>query len=364
MAKTRGFSKAFGLTFLAAVAALAVLAASGHAQAPKLQADPNASKSNQPTVTTPNPGKAPSVNIVTPGKGGVSHNVWKDYNVGKEGIVFNNATQAGQSQLLGQLGANPNLANGNYAKLILNEVTGGNISQLLGYTEIFGHSADFILANPAGVTCNGCGFINTPRVTLTTGLADFNADGTLKGFNVSGSGSITIDTGGANIKGVETFDLVSRSIFMGGAIDDSALAAEVGLFAGPQQLRLRLAHGDGAGRRWLGEARLRHRHQRGGRDPRWQDRRHQHRKGCDRAHRGGHAGGCRRHDADHRRQARDRQGALARSDPGQVALRRYSDHGPALVAGLARPLGGRQHRGAEPGFGGRARQRQRQCPGD
>ena len=133
---------------------------------------------------------------------------------------------------MGQLGANPNLANGNYAKLILNEVTGGNISQLLGYTEIFGHSADFILANPAGVTCNGCGFINTPRVTLTTGLADFNADGTLKGFNVSGSGQITIDTGGANIKGVETFDLVSRSIFMGGAIDDSALAAEAGLFAG------------------------------------------------------------------------------------------------------------------------------------
>ncbi|MDY7568963.1 hypothetical protein RGV32_03770 [Pseudomonas sp. CCC4.1] len=25
------------------------------------------------------------------------------------------------------------------------------------------------MANPYGITCNGCGFINTPNVTLTTG---------------------------------------------------------------------------------------------------------------------------------------------------------------------------------------------------
>ena len=145
MAGTGGLSRAFGLKlFAATVAAFTglTLAAGVYAQQkPPLQADPNASKSNQPTVTTPTSGKAPVVTITTPNAGGVSHNVWKDYNVGKEGIVFNNATQAGQSQLLGQLGANPNLANGNYAKLILNEVTGGNISQLLGYTEIFGATA-------------------------------------------------------------------------------------------------------------------------------------------------------------------------------------------------------------------------------
>ena len=50
------------------------------------------------------------VDIVTPGKGGVSHNVWTDFNVGKPGLVMNNATQAGQSQLLGgPLGPNANL---------------------------------------------------------------------------------------------------------------------------------------------------------------------------------------------------------------------------------------------------------------
>ena len=82
-----------------------------HAQ---LKADPKGNTAgNQPTVTTPVPGKAPVVNIVTPGKGGVSHNVWTDFNVGKPGLVMNNATQAGQSQLLGgQLGANANLTNG------------------------------------------------------------------------------------------------------------------------------------------------------------------------------------------------------------------------------------------------------------
>nr|WP_242550088.1 filamentous hemagglutinin N-terminal domain-containing protein [Pantoea agglomerans] len=26
-----------------------------------------------------------------------------------------------------------------------------------------------MVANPYGITCNGCGFINTPNVTLTTG---------------------------------------------------------------------------------------------------------------------------------------------------------------------------------------------------
>ena len=235
MARTRGISKAFALTLAAVltVASAAWVLTPG-ADAQSLKTDPNAAKNKQPGIGS-GTGKTgtpvPVITITAPNAGGVSHNVWKDFNVGKPGMVFNNATQAGQSQLAGALGPNANLTSGP-AKLILNEVTGGNISQLLGYIEIFGHSADFVLANPAGITCNGCGFINTPHATLTTGLADFNGDGSLKGFTVSGSGSIRFEGTGANVTGVETFDVVSRSIFMGGAIDDSALAAEVGLFAG------------------------------------------------------------------------------------------------------------------------------------
>ena len=232
MAKTRGYSKAAASRLAAVLAAgLAAFLLTPQAQAQKLQADPKANPANQPTINNSGSSKAPSVNIVKPNAGGVSHNVYTDFNVGKPGLVMNNATQAGQSQLLGQLGANPNLTS-DPAKLILNEVTGGNISRLLGYTEIFGAKADFILANPAGVTCNGCGFINTPRVTLTTGTTDFDASGAFKGFSVTGSGSIRFEGTGASITGVETLDVVSRSIFMGGAIDDSVLKAEVGLFAG------------------------------------------------------------------------------------------------------------------------------------
>ena len=327
VAKTRGFSTALACVLLAAGLAAPV----AHAQ---LKADPKGNTAgNQPTVTTPVPGKAPVVDIVTPGKGGVSHNVWTDFNVGKPGLVMNNATQAGQSQLLGgPLGPNANLTNGP-AKLILNEVTGNNISQLLGYIEIFGAKADFILANPAGVTCNGCGFINTPRATLTTGTPDFGADGMFKGFNVTGGGSIRFEGAGADIKGVETFDAVSRSIFMGGAIDDSALAAEVGLFAGRNSFdyasRTVTALADdgsakpgyaidtnAAGKIRAGKIGVTSTE-----------------KGVTARAAAGHAGRGRRHDADRRRQAGDRQGAVARGDPGQVAIRRYPGYGPALVAG-------------------------------
>ena len=38
---------------------------------------------------------------------------------------------------------NPNYTNGREAEIILNEVTGSNLSNLLGYTEIFGSSAEF-----------------------------------------------------------------------------------------------------------------------------------------------------------------------------------------------------------------------------
>ena len=120
---------------------------------------------------------------------------------------------------------------GTTPNLILNEVTGGSASSLQGYIEIFGHSADFILANPAGVTCNGCGFINTPRVTLTTGTPNLDANGGLSGFTVGGSGQISIE-GTVNITGVQYFDVAARSIFVGGEIGDSAMQAEVGLFAG------------------------------------------------------------------------------------------------------------------------------------
>ncbi|EKN3340406.1 hypothetical protein FG463_002171 [Yersinia enterocolitica] len=39
------------------------------------------------------------------------------------------------------------------------------------------------VANPSGITCEGCGFINANRATLTTGQAQLN-NGQLTGYDV------------------------------------------------------------------------------------------------------------------------------------------------------------------------------------
>ena len=43
-----------------------------------------------------------------------------------------------------------------------------------GKTEVFGKAATVIIANPNGVTCNGCEFINSDKVTFTTGITSPN----------------------------------------------------------------------------------------------------------------------------------------------------------------------------------------------
>ncbi|MDO1742093.1 filamentous hemagglutinin N-terminal domain-containing protein, partial [Escherichia coli] len=75
---------------------------------------------------------------------------------------------------------------------IINEVTGGNRSLLQCYTEVACKASNVIVAHPYRITCDGCGFINTPHATLTTGNPVMNADGSLQALAVS-EGSITIN---------------------------------------------------------------------------------------------------------------------------------------------------------------------------
>lgn len=151
----------------------------------------------------------PIVNIATPNGSGLSTNTFRDYNVGSNGLILNNATSKTQStQLGGIIVGNPNLR-GQAAQVILNQVTGGNRSTLQGYTEVAGQAARVIVANPHGITCKGCGFINTPRATLTTGKPIMDGE-RLDRFQVDG-GDIAIEGDALNATNLDQFDLITRS---------------------------------------------------------------------------------------------------------------------------------------------------------
>ncbi|MBA1187684.1 filamentous hemagglutinin N-terminal domain-containing protein [Pseudomonas entomophila] len=152
----------------------------------------------------------PVVNIAAPNAAGLSHNQYQRYNVDSQGLILNNSTQAIQgTQLGGNILGNQQLG-GRAASTILNEVNGANATQLKGYTEVAGQAARVIVANPHGVTCNGCGFINTPRVTLSTGKPVLDATGKLDHFAVDG-GSISIEGQGLDASNIDQFDLITRA---------------------------------------------------------------------------------------------------------------------------------------------------------
>ncbi|WP_422768424.1 filamentous hemagglutinin N-terminal domain-containing protein, partial [Pseudomonas aeruginosa] len=123
----------------------------------------------------------PIVNIATPNGAGLSNNHFRDYNVGANGLILNNATGKTQgTQLGGIILGNPNLK-GQAAQVILNQVTGGNRSTLAGYTEVAGQSA--------------------PRATLTTGKPIMDGQ-RLERFQVDG-GDIVVEGAELNVGNLE-----------------------------------------------------------------------------------------------------------------------------------------------------------------
>ncbi|NGH08589.1 filamentous hemagglutinin N-terminal domain-containing protein [Serratia marcescens] len=186
-------------------AALAIiLAASAGAYAAEIVA---ANGANGPGVSTAATG-AQVVDIVAPNGNGLSHNQYQDFNVNQPGAVLNNSREAGLSQLAGQLGANPNLG-GHEASVILNEVIGRNPSLLHGQQEIFGMAADYVLANPNGISCQGCGFINTSHSSLVVGNP-LVENGVLQGYSTFGNRNTLSLNGTLNAGGV--LDLIAPKI--------------------------------------------------------------------------------------------------------------------------------------------------------
>ncbi|MEQ9888610.1 DUF637 domain-containing protein [Pectobacterium zantedeschiae] len=179
-----------------------------------------------PRTQVNNAGAVPVINIATPNAAGVSHNTYQDFSVGTPGAVLNNSIAAGQSQLAGQVNANANL-NGKAAELIINEVTGSTRSDLQGKVEVFGSKANVLIANPNGITCDGCGFINTPSATLTTGKPVLDQQGALETLEVK-KGSITIGGKGLDGSATDYVDILSRATELNGKINAKSLTLTQG----------------------------------------------------------------------------------------------------------------------------------------
>ncbi|EOG5374784.1 filamentous hemagglutinin N-terminal domain-containing protein [Cronobacter turicensis] len=163
-----------------------------------------------PTTTVNVAGNgATVVDVSAPSNGGVSHNYYKQFDVNSAGVVLNNGAGSSNTTLAGNVNGNANMSGGS-ASVILNEVASSNPSQLNGMVEVAGQQAAVIIANPSGITCDGCGFINTSRSTLVTGSVDMTG-GKVSGFNVT-DGKIVITGKGMDDHATDYTDIISRSV--------------------------------------------------------------------------------------------------------------------------------------------------------
>ncbi|QTK89410.1 filamentous hemagglutinin N-terminal domain-containing protein, partial [Klebsiella aerogenes] len=136
------------------------------------------------------------VDIEAPNAAGVSHNLYREFNVGSNGLILNNSDSDINHATFGNIAKNNNLTNGG-ASVILNEVTSNKASSLNGFIEVAGLKADVVIANPNGITCSGCSFVNTNKAILTTGQVNLTDEGAIGSYTIT-NGKITIDENGMN----------------------------------------------------------------------------------------------------------------------------------------------------------------------
>ncbi|MBU2538420.1 MAG: filamentous hemagglutinin N-terminal domain-containing protein, partial [Proteobacteria bacterium] len=208
-------------TLVVNTAGFIIWPAIGQAQ---IVADPSAPATQRPIILAA-PNGVPLVNIQTPSAAGVSRNTYSQFDVQQQGAILNNARTNAQTQLGGWVQANPWLATGS-ARVILNEVNSSNPSLLQGYVEVAGSRAQVVIANPAGVTCDGCGFINSNRATLTTGTPIFSG-GNLEGYRVQG-GVINITGAGLDTSTADYTDLLARAVQVNAGIWAKQLTVTAG----------------------------------------------------------------------------------------------------------------------------------------
>ncbi|EIA5499214.1 hemagglutinin repeat-containing protein, partial [Escherichia coli] len=117
-------------------------------------------------------------------------------------------------------------------------------SLLQGYTEVAGKAANVMVANPYGITCDGCGFINTPHATLTTGRPVMNADGSLQALEVT-EGSITINGAGLDGTRSDAVSIIARATEVNAALHAKDLTVTAGANRITADGRVRALKGEG-----------------------------------------------------------------------------------------------------------------------
>jgi filamentous hemagglutinin len=193
-------------------------------------ADPLAPAQQQPFIINAANG-VPLVNIQTPDSKGLSHNTYQQFDVMQNGVILNNSCNYVQTQLGGWVQGNPNMAAG-AASTILNEVNSSRPSLLNGFIEVAGSRAQVIVANPSGITCNGCGFINAWRATLVTGSPVFTG-GDLSAYRVTG-GVIKFLGTGLDTRAMDYTDIISRAV----VANSGVWAKKLNVVLGNQQVNV------------------------------------------------------------------------------------------------------------------------------
>lgn len=226
--------------FHVVAASAVVTSAAINSFAAGIVADGSAAKNQQPIITETANG-VPQVNIQTPNSSGVSRNKYTQFDVSKQGAILNNSAQHSKTRLGGWVQGNSLLAGGT-ARIILNEVNSQNPSLLHGPVEIAGTKAQLVIANPAGISCDGCGFINAQRSTLTTGNALFS-NGNLTGFNVE-QGHISISGAGMDDRSSNYSDLIARTVSVNADIWANRLKITTGINLVSHINQLQAIHSD------------------------------------------------------------------------------------------------------------------------
>jgi filamentous hemagglutinin family protein len=155
------------------------------------------------TVTQAPNGKSTIIIAAPVSNTGTSLNAYSQFNVSTAGADLDNRTAQ--------------------ARLIVNEVTGGQRSTLEGDITILGPRANMIIANPAGLWVNGAQFLNVGSLALSTGATstiDFvpSAGLTQRDVLLTVKGG-EIEIGPKGLSGAfNSLDLLSRSLRIGGPV--------------------------------------------------------------------------------------------------------------------------------------------------